>query len=61
MKKEIAFTLIIVFFLTLASASISLEQQPKQTYNFEDTLDLPIKIIASQEISDVLLIKLICG
>ncbi len=61
MKKEIAFTLIIVFFLTLASAAISLEQQPKQTYNFEDTLDLPIKIIASQEISDVLLIKLICG
>lgn len=61
MKKEILSTILLVFFLTLASATVSLEQQPKQTYNFGDTIDLPLKIIASQQINDPISVKLICG
>ena len=47
--------------ISLASATISLEQQPKQTYNLGDIIELPIKIIASQQINDILSIKLTCG
>ena len=47
--------------ISLASATIDLEQQPRQAYNLGDTIELPIKITAPPQINDLLSIDLMCG
>jgi len=61
MRKQIVTFIFLVLMVSLASATISLQQQPRQVYNLGDSIEIPIKIIASQPISDILSIKLTCG
>lgn len=61
MRKQIITIIFLISLISLASATISLEQQPKQAYNLGDTINVPLRIVASPVINDLLSVNLVCG
>lgn len=64
MKRGIIIlTLLILMssFISAEMAIISFTQQPKPIYNMGDTINLPVKIIASEDFSELFQMNLICN
>ena len=60
--KKILFSIAFLIMLTsIASAEILINQQPEALYNLGDVVNLPLKIVASEDIAQTFNIKLICG
>lgn len=61
MKKIINLTILAIFMISFASATIVIKQQPEGTYNLGDTVNLPVKITTVTDLSEVLTMSLICN
>jgi len=53
--------ILVTSFISAETAIISFTQQPKLIYNMGDTINLPIKIIASEDFSELFQMNLICN
>lgn len=60
MKKIYLFTIIAIFLISFASASISLDKGPQDLYNLKDKIELTIKIIPEIEFDNSLSLILSC-
>jgi len=61
MKRIIILLTLMLFFITFISADVIITEQPKEIYNFGDTLELPIKITATTNIQSSFKLNLICN
>ncbi len=60
--RKIIFSLIFIVFLTsVIAADIIITQQPNDVYNLGDTINLPVKITTSKDLTSLFTIKLICN
>ena len=59
--KRVTFLLICAIFLvSFVSAEIIINQQPKETYNLGERINIPITLTTSEGIYDFLQVSLIC-
>ncbi|VVB79795.1 Uncharacterised protein [uncultured archaeon] len=61
MKKTILITLTFLLVLQLVSAAVVISEQPKNIYNYGEIVKVPVKIIASGNINNFLIVELNCG
>lgn len=59
--KRAAILLVLIMFLSTASADIILNEQPDKVYNLGDAVEIPVTIIATNNIEGELKMELICN
>ena len=61
MKKIIISLIFVILLTSIVSAEIIINQQPKDLYNLEDIINIPIKIATSVNINNFFSMNLICN